>query len=505
MKLLRPLPLSVATAVTCLVALGPRPAHADEGELTERQLGSTDAPYGFVEYVPPGYAASPGQKYAAVVFLHGAGEQGNGTTELYDDMTKHGPAKLIKNGSTYFADSGLLVFSPQSPTWWNAGTLHAFLGHLFATYRIQPERLYLTGISMGGGGSWDYVASHGGRLAAVLPICGASSPGDGSAFVGTPVWAFHAWGDPTVTRNNSIGWVDHIAEVLLGGGSSEVMADYPHQNGDTGQPAAETMTAAFDGAAWAWSPGAEATGSAPVRLTMYTDASHDSWTRTYDEPTVWSWLTAQQLPWPEGLSGDALIIDNLDAGASFEGNWARSEATLGFYSWDYHESPAADGTQAVFAAELDAGRYEVFLRYTSGDDRAAVDVRIAHQDGAETVPVDMKRGGGEFLSLGTYDFGAGMASVTLTRGGPGLLVADAVAFNPVPPDPPGTGGAGGGTGGGGATTSGAGGGGNADGAEDDGCSCRAAGASGSGASALAAAGLAAWIGLARRRRPRAGR
>jgi pimeloyl-ACP methyl ester carboxylesterase len=413
----------LATLVTLAL---PSLAHADD-ELVERPLGSTDAPYGHLEYTPPGYDDGAG-KYPVILFLHGAGESGDGVTNLWGAMTAHGPAKLIEQGDTYFADGGFLVFSPQSPGWWDQNQIHEFLGYIAASFRVDPRRVYITGLSMGGGGTWNYASAHPGRASAVLPICGAAGPGNGMPFVGVPTWAFHSWGDGTVLRWESIGWVDNIADAIAGVDVPTVLTGYPNMNGDPNLAAATDMTASFDGAAFAWNEGIEVTPESQLRLTLYNDNSHDSWTRTYDEPTNWDWLVGNSKPL--ALDDDTYIIDNLDSGAAFTGEWTRSEAVAGFYWWDYHELAAGPDVYASFATDLPPAIYEVYVSWTAGADRAQVDASI---DGALEAPapfaLDMTQGGG-FTSLGQFTFDMGVGEVTLRGqdGQTGLVVADAVGF-----------------------------------------------------------------------------
>jgi dienelactone hydrolase len=410
------------------VALLGQRASAGEGELVERPLGSTDAPYGHLEYLPVGYATS-GHKHAVLVFLHGIGEIGDGSAVL-EPLTRNGPGKMIADGSTYFADHEMMVFIPQSTEWWNTDHIHELLRYIATNFRVDPRQVYLTGLSMGGGGTWAYLSGHQGRVTSAVPICGAQGPGDGTPFVGLPVWAFHAWSDGTVPSTNSIGWANSIADATAMVDVPDVLTNYPHQNGDPAMPAVDDETAIFDGNEYVWSSGVDTTGTSILRLTLYPDGAHDSWTRTYDRPEVWDWFTGQ-LKAP-ALDDDRFIVDNLDAGfATTADTWERSEATPGFYWWDYHQAPLADGVSASFTTDLPPALYEVYVSWTAGEDRAsAIEATI---DGATEAPasalLDMTQGGG-FTSLGLYTFEAGSGSVTLqgAAGASGVLVADAVGF-----------------------------------------------------------------------------
>ncbi len=406
-------------------------ARADEGVLVERPLGSTDAPYGHLEYLPEGYATS-GVKHPVLVFLHGIGEIGDGAA-VKEPLTRNGPGRMIEQGSTYFAEHEMMVFIPQSTEWWNNDDVHAFLRYIATNFRVDPREVYLTGLSMGGGGTWAYLAGHPGRITAAVPICGAQGPGDGTPFVGLPVWAFHAWGDGTVPSSNSIGWENSIADATAMLDVPDVLTGYPHQNGDPLLPAADDQTAIFDGTQFVWSPGVDTSGTSILRLTLYPDGSHDSWTRTYERTEVWDWFTGQNKA--PALDDDRYIVDNLDAGfatsESAPDTWSRSEATPGFYWWDYHQAQLGDGVTASFTAELPPALYEVYVSWTPGADRAsAIEATI---DGATEAPapsvLDMTQGGG-FVSLGVHTFEEGTGAVTLAGadGATGLLVADAVGF-----------------------------------------------------------------------------
>jgi dienelactone hydrolase len=510
-------PITLAAAIGAWGSVGGE-ARA-EGELVPRQLGDTPAPYGYVEFLPPGYETSAPARYTLVLFLHGAGERGNGTSDLMPKLTVHGPPKQIKNGDTFWADGDVIVLAPQAPTdgWWDAGLLADFLDYAVDAYRIDSYRVIVTGISMGGGGTWDYTRAQGKkRLAAAVPICGASGPNDGSPFVGVPTWAFHAWGDGVVPRSNSIGWVDAVASATAGADVEGVLQGYPHAGGDTSQPAGEDMTARFDGSAWVWASGTEPSGSASPRLTLYPDGSHDSWTRTYDNEAVRGWLVGQRRPLPASLEEDDIVVDDLDDGASFEGTWTRSPDAPPFYGWDHRTAPGGAGVAATFSADLpEDGTWDVRLSFSPGDDRAVVPVTITHADGSETVEVDMQAGG-DFGSLGAFRFEAGTPATVRLDGAAvqGLIVADAVAFRKIQGGG-GAGGAGGGAGAGGgggaggddassSTGNGAGAGagdgaGDGDG-DDGGCSLRPISSGTSPAGILvAASALLAWSARRRRR------
>jgi len=211
---------------------------------------------------------------------------------VWDNGTKHGPSKLIKNGTTWFQDKSAIVLSPIAQYSWDTGTIDTFVTWALAHYRIDPARVYFTGVSLGGGGTWAYVRANGDRVAACIPICGSTGAGDPTKFAGVPTWSFHAWGDTIVSRTNSISWSDRIAAFLSGQGTNaatNVLAGYPHVGGNTSRAASQTMTALFN-TSWIWTAGVDSTTAPKLKMTLYTDGSHDSWTRTYADKAVWDWL-----------------------------------------------------------------------------------------------------------------------------------------------------------------------------------------------------------------------
>ena len=202
-----------------------------------------------------------GKKYPLVVFLHGAGERGTDN------------ALQLKSGVRAFAKADArekfpcFVFAPQCPKdkkwvemdWGGAtGTAPADPGPMeklvlsavdaFAQeFPIDPDRIYVTGLSMGGFGTWDLITRHPEKFAAAIPVCGGGDKGKAAAAKPVPVWAFHGLADNVVLPVRS---QDMIAGLRTAGG-----------------------TAAF---------------------TEYPGVAHDSWTMAYSEPNLLQWLFAQR-------------------------------------------------------------------------------------------------------------------------------------------------------------------------------------------------------------------
>jgi hypothetical protein len=167
---------------------------------------------GFYDFRPPGYDASnTTKKYPLIIFLHGIGERGNGTTDLPNVCANGIPRNIYWGSTMTFTVNGttesFLVLSPQLDTkygGWVDGYVDAMLEYAKANLNYDPDRVYLTGLSAGGGGTWDYVSNRAGNagiFAAIAPVCGSSYTASGMCYIAQahlPVWAFHAVDDGTV-------------------------------------------------------------------------------------------------------------------------------------------------------------------------------------------------------------------------------------------------------------------------------------------------------------------
>jgi predicted peptidase len=202
----------------------------------------------FLIDLPAGYADDPAKRWPLVLFLHGAGERG-------DDLSKvriHGPPKRAAAGQAF----PFILVSPQCPngTWWSVPELADPLDRVQAEYRVDPDRVTCTGLSMGGFGTWALACEFPGRFAAIAPVCGGGDPRDVQRLLGIPAWVFHGGKDGVVPVTCS---VDMVAAL-------------------------------------------RALGAKPG-LTVYPEAGHDSWTATYDNPAFYDWLLANrrgQPVWP---------------------------------------------------------------------------------------------------------------------------------------------------------------------------------------------------------------
>jgi predicted peptidase len=190
-------------------------------------------------YLPPTYAHE-GTRWPLVLFLHGAGERGIDLAVL----ARTGLPQLAATQSFPF-----VLVAPQVPEGeiWSTPALAALLERLTRDLRIDPDRLYLTGLSMGGFGVWDLATTYPERFAAVVSISGGGNPVEACRLRDVPVWLVHGRQDDVIPVEES-----------------ELLA---------------RRLKSCDGR---------------VRLTVYPDAGHDAWTRTYSDPGFLTWLLAQR-------------------------------------------------------------------------------------------------------------------------------------------------------------------------------------------------------------------
>ena len=175
---------------------------------------------GYLEALPAHYVNHPGMHYPVIIFLHGQGELGNGSQSslpiVADNSIPHllatqtFPANISSGGKNF----QFIVLSPQFKAWPQPSDVTDMLNYAIKKYRIDTTRLYLAGLSMGGGDVWDYAWNLGRRITAIVPMAGASYPtqykGQQIALDKVAVWAFQNNDDPTVPPYYSTDYVQYI-------------------------------------------------------------------------------------------------------------------------------------------------------------------------------------------------------------------------------------------------------------------------------------------------------
>jgi predicted peptidase len=194
----------------------------------------------YLLYIPE-KVPTAGKKWPLMLFLHGAGERGD-ELEL---VKRNGPPKLVAEGREF----PFIIASPQCPkdiSWSNPNqiiALNALIDELVANYPIDESRIYLTGLSMGGFGTWSLAATYPERFAAIAPICGGGNRMEARRLVQMPIWVFH-------------GAKDKVVPI----GMSEEMVDALKKKG------------------------------ADVKFTIYPETGHNSWVEAYNNPALYDWF-----------------------------------------------------------------------------------------------------------------------------------------------------------------------------------------------------------------------
>ncbi len=211
------------------------------GQMTIYDIAETNAPFRHLVYTPSHYSEE-GPDYPLIIFLHGWGPWLNsGAAPPENLLTSSGPPKLIAAG-TWNPTYPFIVVAPELRSlYWDWDQVHDFISHLIDSYQINTQRIYLTGLSLGGGGSWYYAGKMGDEsyVAAIVPISARGELSIVENLTKVPIWAFHGDSDQTVDAFTNYG--------------SVVMVNTINQN--------NPLTKA--------------------RLTVYKNTGHDAWTRTY--------------------------------------------------------------------------------------------------------------------------------------------------------------------------------------------------------------------------------
>ena len=258
---------------TLLMAQATDNLHVEPGKQLPQSLAihvgekdsERDVTIRYLLFTPESYQPT-GEKWPLLLFLHGYGESSDDNLDL---VKTHGPAKIASSRS----DFTFVVITPQCPPpirgdaakpgavrsqdefrkiqrAWKPEELIQLVDNAIQHLNVDPNRVYVTGLSMGGYGTWRLASTYPDRFAAAVPICGGGEPDTmAGALARVPIWAFHGAKDPVVPLAESQNMVDAVQKA----------------GGD-------------------------------IRLTVYPEAQHNSWTETYDNQKVYDWLLFNRLP-----------------------------------------------------------------------------------------------------------------------------------------------------------------------------------------------------------------
>jgi predicted peptidase len=192
-------------------------------------------------YLPPEYSKDESRSWPLILFLHGAGEKGDDEKLLKST----GLPNILET-----MDIPFIVISPQCPREkmvWPLDDLDLLLERCLKKFRADRERVYLTGISMGGFATWQMALEYPYRFAAIAPICGGGASSHAKKIKHLPIWVFHGADDKIVSPEYSRIMVRALE--LYGGN---------------------------------------------VRFTLYPETGHDCWTRTYKNREIYRWFLNQK-------------------------------------------------------------------------------------------------------------------------------------------------------------------------------------------------------------------
>lgn len=237
-------------ACSCLLLLGMARGRAAEKKVAtgfldrvHKDADGKEAKY--VLFVPEHYKAD--KAYPAILFLHGAGE--TGTDGKKAAQVGLGPA-IKKHQKTFPA---FAIFPQSQKRTWGADSgdgkrALAILAEVEKEYKVDPKRVYLTGLSMGGFGTWSFAAKYPERWAAIVPVCSGGDPNQAAKIKDIPCWVFHGGADNVVSAKKS----HDMVEALKAAGGHPKYDEYP-------------------------------------------GIGHNSWDKAYGTPELYDWLFKQHL------------------------------------------------------------------------------------------------------------------------------------------------------------------------------------------------------------------
>ena len=230
-----------ALAVSCASA---PPLRSGQQAQTFRKTLVRDARISYLLFLPREYASR--SSWPLLLFLHGSGERGDDI----EAVKRNGPPKIVESRP----DFPFILLSPQCPRneEWDVPALLALLDDTARRLRVDTERVYATGLSMGGYGTWAIAIAAPDRFAAIAPVSGGGDSDSACVLKNVPAWVFHGAEDPVVPLKEDAEMVEALRAC----------------GGD-------------------------------VRFTVYPGVGHDAWTPAYDDPALYEWLLAHRRAAPK--------------------------------------------------------------------------------------------------------------------------------------------------------------------------------------------------------------
>lgn len=194
-------------------------------------------------YYPKGYESNPNKEFPLLLFLHGGGESGDSLQTL----KKNGPPKLIVEGKQF----PFLILAPQNPhkrKWWNVRAVNQLLDSIVGNNRVDRNRIYLTGLSRGGGAAWEMAVQYPKKFAAMAVVCGMT-PVPYASWIDRkmPIWVFHGEEDKSIPISESENMVKALKKM------------------------------GYD-----------------IRFTRYPGVGHNSWIQAYSTEELYDWFIEQE-------------------------------------------------------------------------------------------------------------------------------------------------------------------------------------------------------------------
>jgi len=195
-------------------------------------------------YYPENYEANTNLKFPLLLFLHGGGESGDSLATI----KKNGPPKLIVEGKQF----PFLILAPQNPhknKWWNTRAVNQLLDSIVRSNNVDSSRIYLTGLSRGGGAAWEMAVHYPDKFAAMAVVCGMA-PVPYASWINKkmPIWVFHGEEDKSIPISESEAMVSRLKSMNYN-----------------------------------------------VRFTKYAGVGHDSWVKAYQTDELYEWFIQQEL------------------------------------------------------------------------------------------------------------------------------------------------------------------------------------------------------------------